>query len=671
MLKAFLAMAFLFACAIPAHAGSCPASVPSGITNCFYVDYTVGSDSNSGASESSPWKHAPGMQGLNTSGGSTGDGCAANCASNNPAAGNGYILKGGSIWPYTTAPWSWIWSGSSSGSPFGCSGPGCIYIGYDPTWNQGDVNSVTLTRDLGGCSPSSPPTVSFSGGGGSGAAATAKVIPAAAGNAEPNVAGFIYHVTVTSQGSGYTSNPTIAIGGGGCTYATAVADIQRPVLDYGQGSGIDWPVGSGTVSSLQNGPGLTAQVSYVIIDHLELRNILQVARAVNGVPDGIQTGFITFGTTGTNYDTVSNNYIHGRFTDCVLNSCNANNQEQADSAINMLDQTGEVSGNVIENGDAYQTGTSSTSCGNNSPCTFSEHDVRTCACYQGTGEMQHNIEYAIRWMTHWGGNATAIPALIHDNEMWLVLYDVGSAHVNEMYLEYTTGTVYNYNNIFHSAVSGASNQQQMGNGTTQYFFNNVSWGLGGGTYNYSIDTQNGAGSGGGRFYFYNNTMYANSSATTFCISAGGSSSFVSDLSTVLQNNHCISNQNPYWGVESSETWKNQVGSTTVGTIEASSTVQSASTANSQGYTISTLFAPTSASNDTVALANNANSANLTGLCSGYLVALCSDINGNPRPASGGWQAGAYTYGGGSSQPAQTPPAQTPPAPPTGLTISIQ
>ena len=69
-------------------------------------------------------------------------------------------------------------------------------------------------------------------------------------------------------------------------HVTAVADIQRPVLDYGQGSGIDWPVGSGTVSSLQNGSGLTAEVSYVIIDHLELRNILQVARAVNGVPDG-------------------------------------------------------------------------------------------------------------------------------------------------------------------------------------------------------------------------------------------------------------------------------------------------------------------------------------------------------------------------------------------------
>lgn len=32
--------------------------------------------------------------------------------------------------------------------------------------------------------------------------------------------------------------------------------------------------------------------------------------------------------------------------------------------------------------------------------------------------------------------------------------------------------------------------------------------------------------------------------------------------------------------------------------------------------------------------------NLTARCSGELVALCSDINGNPRPASGAWSAGA-------------------------------
>ncbi|MCZ2111087.1 MAG: Ig-like domain repeat protein, partial [Dehalococcoidia bacterium] len=34
-------------------------------------------------------------------------------------------------------------------------------------------------------------------------------------------------------------------------------------------------------------------------------------------------------------------------------------------------------------------------------------------------------------------------------------------------------------------------------------------------------------------------------------------------------------------------------------------------------------------------------ANLTSLCTGDLVPLCSDINGNPRPSSGPWKAGAF------------------------------
>jgi hypothetical protein len=34
-------------------------------------------------------------------------------------------------------------------------------------------------------------------------------------------------------------------------------------------------------------------------------------------------------------------------------------------------------------------------------------------------------------------------------------------------------------------------------------------------------------------------------------------------------------------------------------------------------------------------------ANLTSLCTGALVPLCSDIAGNPRPTTGPWDAGAY------------------------------
>lgn len=631
-----------------------------------YVDYNNGSDANDGTAKTTggghgPWKHAPGMLGLSPSGSSTGDGCASNCASQVPKAGDQYILKGGEIWPYTTLPWQFQGSGNATTSgTYGCAGTGCIYIGYDPTWNLGIVNSVTLQRDLGGCNPSSPPTVAFSGGGGSGAAATAYVIPSAAGTTEPNVAGFVYHVTVTNQGSGYTSSPTVTIGGGGCTAITAVADIYRPVIDAGSGSGITWPVGYGS-GALAYGPGLSPIGGYLIIDHLEIRNILQTARAVNGVSDGIQTAILGNEQSSTGFITYSNNYVHGRFTNCVLQSCitgwPSNDQEQADGGIQLNNVSDEASYNVLENGDSYETGTSSTTCGAGDPCIFSESDIKGAPGMQG-GHIHNNWMYSIRWMGHLGGSGST-PLIENNNEYWLVLYDVGSAHVNEMYVSSTTGTNYIYNNIFHNAVSGASNQQQMGNGTTQYFFNDVSWGLGGGTSNWGIDATQGGGSGGGTFYFYNNTMYSENSATRTCID--GSGQYGAYLKVVLQNNDCISSANPYWTAVPSGTYEDQAGSTTQANIEAASTVDTLSTAGSEGYTVSSLFAPIASSGDTVTFASGNSTANLTNLCSGNLTALCSDINGNPRPATGGWQAGAYVLGA----------SQVLVAPPTGLTITVQ
>jgi len=108
--------------------GTCPASVPSGTTSCFYADYTNGSDTNAGTSEAAPLQHFPGMAG-----------CAKNCSSLTPAAGEGFILRGGITWPAAALPWAWSWSGSSTTSTPGCTGSGCIYIGVDPTWYTGSA----------------------------------------------------------------------------------------------------------------------------------------------------------------------------------------------------------------------------------------------------------------------------------------------------------------------------------------------------------------------------------------------------------------------------------------------------------------------------------------------------------------------------------------------------
>lgn len=104
--------------------GSCPASVPAGVTSCYYADSASGSDSNTGTSESSPWQHLPGMTG-----------CSGNCASTTPAAGEGFIAKGGSTWHQSSGtptglPWNWNWSGTSSAP---------VYIGVDTGWYSGSA----------------------------------------------------------------------------------------------------------------------------------------------------------------------------------------------------------------------------------------------------------------------------------------------------------------------------------------------------------------------------------------------------------------------------------------------------------------------------------------------------------------------------------------------------
>lgn len=618
----------------------------------YYVDYSAGSDSNAGTSKGAAWKHAPGMLGLTPGGGSTGDGCASTCASTTINPGDAIILKGGIIWPYTTLPWQPNFSGNATTTPtYGCAGTGCITITNDPTWNAGKVNSVTLARDLGGCNPSSPPAVSFSGGGGSSAAATALVIPSAAGSAEPQVAGFVYHVNVTNQGSGYTSNPSVTISGGGCLGITAQADITRPIIDAGSGSSIAWPVGTGS-APLAYGPGLSPIGSFLIIANLEIRNILNTVRASGA---GIQTAMLGAEQGGSGHITYGpNNYVHGRTTTCILQSCipggwPANDQEQADKAIQFNNGNDEIINNFVENGDSYETGTSSTTCSTSSPCIFSEADIGGAPGTQG-GWIHGNKMYSVRWLGHVGGSGS--PALQEDhNEFWLVLYDVGTAHVNAMYVETTTGTNYLFDNIVHNCVSGSSNQQQMGNGTTQWIFNNIWWACPGtGTLTYGIDVQQGQGASGGTFHILNNTMlYA--SGTSPCLSSGSGSSFITALFVEAQNNFCISNQNPYFQIQQSgANWSNHAGSTVTANIQAASQITTLSTATSQGYGPTTLYGPTLSSNDTVTFAAAAGSANLSADCSGILVALCSDINGNVRPASGGWQAGAIQFGGGTVGP---------------------
>jgi hypothetical protein len=85
----------------------------------------AGSDSNSGATPTLAWQHAPGMTSA-----------TGNAASQAPVAADSYYFRGGDTWhfgnsgasPYTGGAWVWTWSGSS-GSP--------IYIGVLITFFTG------------------------------------------------------------------------------------------------------------------------------------------------------------------------------------------------------------------------------------------------------------------------------------------------------------------------------------------------------------------------------------------------------------------------------------------------------------------------------------------------------------------------------------------------------
>ncbi len=78
-----------------------------------------GSDSNSGTSNTSPWLHAPGM-----------NGCSGVCASVTPVAGDQFILRGGDTWTSSSLPWNWNWSGSSGNN---------IFIGANQSWFSGSA----------------------------------------------------------------------------------------------------------------------------------------------------------------------------------------------------------------------------------------------------------------------------------------------------------------------------------------------------------------------------------------------------------------------------------------------------------------------------------------------------------------------------------------------------
>lgn len=85
-----------------------------GITSCYYFSKSAGSDSAAGTTETSPQQHVPGMPSYT--------------GSITPAAGQGFILKGGDTWVASDMPLHFAGSGISSNP---------VYVGVDLTWFSG------------------------------------------------------------------------------------------------------------------------------------------------------------------------------------------------------------------------------------------------------------------------------------------------------------------------------------------------------------------------------------------------------------------------------------------------------------------------------------------------------------------------------------------------------
>ena len=92
-------------------------AAPMHAQHTYYISKSTGSDSNAFAqaqSKSTPWAHLPGMAG-----------CASNCASYTPVAGDNFIMMGCDVWTGSDLPVVWQWNGSSGSQ---------IYVGVDKTW---------------------------------------------------------------------------------------------------------------------------------------------------------------------------------------------------------------------------------------------------------------------------------------------------------------------------------------------------------------------------------------------------------------------------------------------------------------------------------------------------------------------------------------------------------
>jgi hypothetical protein len=601
-----------------------------------------------------------------------------NAASHSFAQTDEFILKGGETWPYASLVGGWVISGGSATTPNGSGYPG-MYVGYDPTWQTGIVNAVWVS-DPGNCTTGTTLTVQFSGGGGTSAAATANMEKIDS-FAAPTLLTF---VTMTSQGSGYTSNPTVGftVTAGSCSRTPkAYADIYSPVISA---SGTTW----GTATTVN--PMFTFNVGYGTIDHLDFGHMHIYSNSdytYAGAPNMIlaTAKAVTFNNIRVHDMALSS--VSGYNTFCLQNNTCQQIDVAQSAGMFVGDENGvqSVVNNSIFNNQESEAGGCAALSTPGTPYSTGNCVQFTAVYSEAYSGTAVGLTFTNNLVSNWRGSLYTLGNdnnnTVAGNRIWAAIHDVGNQHGDTYYLQSGGLT---YNNIlediysgtaaFYTEVSDGSSPTAFGFQNIQ--FNNVCFDIG--TSTPCIGWSSEFTSSGATSYSpapdlrsINNTHYG-TQGTTDCDNAGqwfgASPTLQASIIITLRNVHCITTQaGSHWydsngtcnGTNGCGTWNgnaNPNNSATQAIIDPENVVDTPTASASQGYTAANLYAPTLSSNDTVVYSGT----NYTSLCSTNfnglpLSNLCYDILGNARPVSGSWQAGAYYYTGTQASPATCSP----------------
>ncbi len=410
---------------------------------------------------------------------------------------------------------------------------------------------------------------------------------------------------------------------------------SNPIFSIGSGAG--WP---------------NNKASYIVVDNFEFYG------TCHSQPNPVASYISRIG----NYVAIIHSYFHGW---TMTNNPQPNGGAAEDQAtiIGGYYQGSGVTNNVV----AYDIFD-----GSDSYCTGN----RTCSggpvLYIDAYDFDHNVcRYIANCL-----NSPSNTVLVHNNLFEYVYESFDPAAHGGVMENYGNNSDpwpnYFYNNIIRHTNMGVTYNPNINGGQSLFFFNNVFYDIANGSNCISIG---GSGSSTGMNVFVaNNTLVSDTSLCSFRFTGsttGAAGNFVG--TATFQNNHIINSGSTTMPALMSTA--NCRACSAFGVDKGNEIFQSGATANSQGYTASNNYQPTSTSGATYHAGANL-SVNCpafspdSALCYGStggvvrtvttgIVSLLNFITSSVSRGST-WDAGAYQYGTGSSSG---------PNPPTGLTAT--